>query len=229
MTLPHGSLETITENTWHLVGRLPHGHLPRRMVVHRLASGGLWIHSAIALDDEGTAALEALGRPEVLVVPNGLHRLDAPAYKRRYPDLKVFAPANSLARAAAVVSVDGSVEEAMTAYGIEAIAPPGTKSVECAYFLPSNGGRVLVVADLFFNLPRLPGIDGWLFGVIGSTGFFGVTRLGRLSFVTDRMRFATWIDEVANNSLRAIAVAHGDLVTTQCGDRLREAAQRLRR
>jgi hypothetical protein len=58
------------------------------------------------MDEPRMAALEALGAPTWLVVPNGYHRLDAPAYKRRYPQLQVVAPEGAAARVRQVVAVD---------------------------------------------------------------------------------------------------------------------------
>jgi hypothetical protein len=55
--------------------------------------------------------LEAFGSPSILIVPNGWHRLDAHAFKERYPSLRVYCPASQRKRVEKEVSVDGVVEE----------------------------------------------------------------------------------------------------------------------
>ena len=37
-------------------------------------------------------ALEALGKPTVMVIPHRRHQMDAPFYKARYPKIRVLAP-----------------------------------------------------------------------------------------------------------------------------------------
>ncbi|HEX3774597.1 MAG TPA: hypothetical protein VHV51_09045 [Polyangiaceae bacterium] len=76
--------------------------LERVMVVVRLAGGKLLIHNGIALDENSMAEIERFGTPAYLIVPSGGHRLDAPAYKKRYPGLKVFAPRGARAKVAEV-------------------------------------------------------------------------------------------------------------------------------
>lgn len=67
-----------------MTGSLPFP-LRRNMVVYRLADGNLLLHSVIAMTDDGMARLDALGKPTVIVLPNGGHRMDVAAYKGRYP------------------------------------------------------------------------------------------------------------------------------------------------
>ena len=73
--LPHSSLKPLKANLWMVTGSLKGRHMPRNMVVYKMKDGGLLIHSAIALDEAGFKALEALGEPTVLIVPNGFHPL----------------------------------------------------------------------------------------------------------------------------------------------------------
>jgi hypothetical protein len=86
--LPHGPLERLAENLWWVQGSLRGMSLKRVMTVARRTDGELVIHSAIAMTEDAMRELEALGEPAFLVVPNRGHRLDAPAYKRRYPSLR---------------------------------------------------------------------------------------------------------------------------------------------
>src|SRR2546422_2881860 len=104
--LPHGPIEPLAAGLWRVTGFTPPGALvPREMVLYRLAGSGLLVHSAVALDAAGIAQLESLGRPEVLVVPNRMHRIDAGLYKRRYPGMRVVCPAAARSIVEEVVAV----------------------------------------------------------------------------------------------------------------------------
>ncbi len=90
--LPHGKLSAIDEGILTVVGqiRMPLLNLPRRMTVVRLNDSRLVVWSAIALDERETATFEAFNRPAFLIVPNDHHRLDARAWKDRYPQMQVI-------------------------------------------------------------------------------------------------------------------------------------------
>lgn len=202
--------------------------MPRNMVVHRLPEGGLWIHSAIALDDPGMQALESFGEPRVLVVPNRFHRLDAAVYKQRYPKLTVVCPSVSRPAVEKIVRVDGTSEEVLPSLGVEVSMPSGLKPFELFYLLRMGDYRALVCSDSLFNLPHLPGLDGLLFRVLGSTGYFGMTRLGQLLMLSDREAFSRWLQEIAGTpGLRAVVVGHGEPITEFCEERIRDASERL--
>jgi hypothetical protein len=49
---PHGAIEELSPNLWHVTGTLPSSTMvPREMVIYRLADATLLIHSAIALNE----------------------------------------------------------------------------------------------------------------------------------------------------------------------------------
>ena len=77
--LPHGKLSQIDDNILTVTGEIhmPLTDLPRRMTVVRLNGSRLVVFSAIALDEDEMASLEAYGRPAFLIVPSDKHRLDA--------------------------------------------------------------------------------------------------------------------------------------------------------
>lgn len=230
---PHGALAQIAEGLWQVEGRLPRGNLPRNLAVYRMPDGGLLLHSAICLDEEGMGALLRLGEPRAMVVPSAFHRLDAPRYKRRFPALRVLCPAAVRARVEKVVAVDGAIGPGPLpgVPGVVAHAPAGLKPAELAYELAlPGGGCALVFTDMLMNLPeRLPGPDGLLFRLLGSTGFFGMTRVGRFLLLRDAGALAGWLRAQAEREVHALCVGHGAPVLgrEECGARLREAAERL--
>ncbi|NJL78518.1 MAG: hypothetical protein HC917_06090, partial [Richelia sp. SM2_1_7] len=117
--LPHGAIEELAPNLWHVTGTLPSSVMvPREMVLYKLGDASLLIHSAIALNESEMANLESLGTPKILVVPNRIHRLDAGVYKKRYPKLIVVCPAAAKPYVEQTVAVDGIAEEILPTYGI---------------------------------------------------------------------------------------------------------------
>src|SRR6266542_935000 len=109
--LAHDPIEKLAENLWRVRGSLPRMTLKRVMTVARLDDGRLVVHSPIALDETALATLEAWGTPAFLVVPGRFHRMDVPAWKRRYPAARVLVPRGSRRFVAEVVGVDGSYED----------------------------------------------------------------------------------------------------------------------
>lgn len=226
---PHGGIEELAPGLWQVRGTLGRSPLPRNMVIHRLSGGGLWIHSGVAMDPDGMAALEKLGAPQVLVVPNRFHRSDAPWYKARYPALQVVCPAVARARVEKMVAVDDDAEQALPGLGVTCHVPEGIKPSELAYELPLKAGRALVFTDLLFNLEPLPGLSGRIMALLGSSGFFGLTRIGRWMLLKDAAAFRAWLLRLAElPGLEVISVAHGEPITRACRRRLTEAAGRLR-
>src|SRR6185503_13326996 len=168
---PHGKLSRIDDRILTVVGEIhmPLMNLPRRMTVVRLSDGRLVIWSAIALDENGMATLEAFGRPAFLIVPNDHHRLDARAWKDRYPELKVIAPEGARERIADVVAVDTTSPD-FGDPGVTFVTVPGTRAHEAALVVRRERGTTLVLNDLVGNIHDASGIDGWLLRLAGFAG-----------------------------------------------------------
>jgi hypothetical protein len=225
---PHGPLQLVAPGVWQVTGSSPRGPVPRNMVIGILGDGTLWLHSVIALDEKTMDELEQLGRPSVMVVPNPIHRMDARIYKNRFPDLKVLCPSAARAKVEQVVPVDDTCERALGQYGVECQTPQGLKPFELAYLFPTAEGPVLVVTDALMNISPIPGWQGRVMGWIGSTGFFGITAIGKLLLLKDKKKFGQWLLSLASiPRLRAIAVAHGETIKHNPNEHLRQAASRL--
>ncbi|HHO52924.1 MAG TPA: hypothetical protein ENK18_19125 [Deltaproteobacteria bacterium] len=224
---PHTPLTQVVAGLWAVQGSLPRSGLPRTMAVVELEQG-LLLHSGIALDDAGLEALEALGPPRILIVPNRMHRTDAAAYKERYPQLQVVAPRAARAAVEEIVPVDAVAEEILPTLGIEPLIPDGLKPSELVYRVPVASGCALLITDLLFNLPHQRGLSGLVLRYLTrSTGGFKVTGLGRVMLVQDRSRLGRWLLQLAEPEPVAIVVAHGDWITTDCAACLRQAASAL--
>ncbi len=92
------------------------------------------------MNDAGLAALEALGRPAIMVVPHPMHVMDAPFYKARYPHLRVVGRADAGARVKGV-TFDGTPEQVLPALGIGVHLAAGMKIDEIVLDVPI-GDRV---------------------------------------------------------------------------------------
>lgn len=223
--LPHGPLVQLAPRVWQVTGTLPHMALPRNMTIWRMEGGGLWIHSAIACDDATMAAIESLGAPTVLVVPNGYHRLDAPAWKARYPGLHVVCPEGSRAKVEKVQRIDGLDTEVD---GVVAHAPPGLGGSEHIYEVDAGAGRALVVCDALFNVRDQPGFGGFVLKLLGSSGGFKMTRIARYMLLRDAAAYRRWLEGAADGpDLALLCLSHGDAVLADAALKLREAAASL--
>jgi hypothetical protein len=71
---------------------------PTRMVVVRLADGGLWLWSPVKLTAEIDSAVRGLGTVRHLVSPNKLHFLFLAEWHAAFPDAKLWGTPSTIAR-----------------------------------------------------------------------------------------------------------------------------------
>jgi len=228
--LPHGKLTPMDDGMLTVEGRIkmPLMDLPRRMTVVRLHDSRLVVWSAIALDDAAMATFEAFGRPAFLVVPNDHHRLDAKAWKNRYPELKVIAPEGARGRIADVVAVDTTSPD-FGDPGVTFVTVPGTRAHEAALVVRRERGTTLVLNDLVGNIRAASGIDGWLLRLAGFAGDDAqIPRVVKMALVKDAADLRAQLLEWAElPGLRRIIVSHGDPIESEPQRTLRDLAASL--
>ena len=228
--LPHGKLTPIDDGMLTVEGRIkmPLMDLPRRMTVVRLHDSRLIVWSAIALDDAAMATFEAFGRPAFLVVPNDHHRLDAKAWKNRYPELKVIAPEGAREKIADVVAVDTTSPD-FGDPGVTFVTVPGTRAHEAALVVRRERGTTLVLNDLVGNIHAASGIDGWLLRLAGFAGDDAqIPRVVKMALVKDAADLRAQLLEWAElPGLRRIIVSHGDPIESEPQRTLRDLAASL--
>jgi hypothetical protein len=228
--LPHGKLTPIDDGMLTVEGRIkmPLMDLPRRMTVVRLHDSRLVVWSAIALDDAAMATFEAFGRPAFLVVPNDHHRLDAKAWKNRYPELKVIAPEGAREKIADVVAVDTTSPD-FGDPGVTFVTVPGTRAHEAALVVRRERGTTLVLNDLVGNIHAASGIDGWLLRLAGFAGDDAqIPRVVKMALVKDAADLRAQLLEWAElPGLRRIIVSHGDPIESEPQRTLRDLAASL--
>jgi hypothetical protein len=227
---PHGKLSQIDDGILTVVGeiRMPLTVLPRRMTVVRLKDSRLVVWSAIALDPQGMTTLEAFGRPAFMIVPNGHHRLDAGAWKDRYPQIQVVAPEGAKSKVAEVVPVDTTGPN----FGdpdVQFVAVPGTNAGEAALVVKRPNGTTLVLNDVVGNIRNTSGLGGWF---LRFTRFAGdkpqIPKPVKWTMVKDaaalRAQLLQWADI---KSLKRILVSHGEPIEGNPQQALRELAASL--
>jgi hypothetical protein len=227
--LEHGPIERLEPNLWIVVGSLPNMQLKRVMVLVRLDDGRIVIHGAIALNQEAMAEIEAWGTPSVLLVPNAFHRLDAPSFVQRYPDLKVYCPRGGRSKIEEVVRVDGDFEEMPPDAAAALEHLEGLKDAEGVMTVRSPAGTTLVFNDAIFNLEHGKGLAGFIFRYItASTGGPKVTRMVRLFLLKDQEAFRAHLERLADTpDLKRVIVAHGRLIEDDPAGVLRKVAADL--
>ena len=167
--------------------------------------------SAIALDEKEMATLEAFGRPAFLIVPNDHHRLDAKAWKERYPRVQVVAPQGSRAKVEEVAAVDTTAPD----FGdpnVEFVTVAGTREREAALVVRGSKGTTLVLNDLVGNIRDASGVSGRLLGLAGFAGKSAqIPRVVKWNLVKDanalRAQLLQWAEM---DSLKRILVSHGE-------------------
>ncbi len=221
--LPHKPIEKLEPNLWRVEGDLPGGRGHRVMTIVKLASGGLLVHNGIALEEELMAEIEAFGKPEILVVPNGYHRLDAKVFKQRYPQMRVLCPASAKKRVAQVVAVDGTFDDGPREDGVRMYHLDGCKQHEGVVEVKSPSGTTFVVNDIVMNMPKLGGVVGFM---LSPTGRPAVPRIFRLFFVKDKKALTASIEKMAAApDFKRVIVSHGKML--ERGEDLRTALTAL--
>jgi hypothetical protein len=195
----------------------------------RLASGALVVVSPIALSDALATAVEALGHVDHLVAPNRLHHLYMDAWRARYPQARLFAPA-SLAEKRPDLKLDEPLDEgAPAAWGgeIDALLVRGAPSIDEVVLL-HRPSRTLWVTDLVFNLTRSRGVmSALVFALIGISGRLAQSRVWRFA-IKDREAAAQSAQQLLSWDFDRIMPAHGELVEQATRSVLAAALVRMR-
>jgi hypothetical protein len=227
---PHGPIAFVDDGLFVVSGRWKRSPLERRMTVVRLSSGEVAVHSAIAMDEPGMSALESIGRPSWILVPNALHASEAGWYAERYPAAHVLVPAEARARLFERIGrIDGSLDEDWPdAYRGELSVVPlrGTRIGEVAFVHAPS--RTLVLTDAVFHYRGrdLPWLARAFMRLNGAYGRFGPSRIFRSFIVTDRGAFRASIDELLEHEFDRVVMSHGRVLETGGKNAMRQAFER---
>jgi len=237
--LNHGPLETLDDGLWRVAGSLPNMGLPRCGVFARhidptTGDPGLVVHSAVSVEDSVLQKLVDAAPPRWLIVPNAMHRLDAPAWKARFPELQVICPPAARTAVSEKVSVDATFDELADRFtpgsGVELRPLAGIDGKEWAMIIHHGDDTAsLAVTDAIFNLPHQPGFGGLMMRLMGSSGGPKVTFVARTMMVSDKKALADDLRSLAamGPRLRRIIPGHGEVIDTDAADTLRKVADAL--
>jgi len=214
--LPHDPLQEIDDGILTVAGDIPMplGNFPRRMTVVRLASGKTAIFSAIALPEPEMARIEAMGEPTILIVPNGGHRLDAKAWKQRYPLLRVLTPAGAREDVSEVVPVDATTD-ILDDPDVRFVSVAGTGERDSALIIRRATGHTIVCNDIIGHVRHPHGMGAH---VMARMMGFGVSeprvpRTARFQIKSPKELAQQLRQWAALPHLRCIIVSHGEPIT----------------
>jgi hypothetical protein len=209
-------LELVTEDVFTIARplRFLGVEMGTRATVIRLGSGGLFVHSPVALDAETKAAVDALGVVEHIVAPTLFHHLFVGEWARAYPDASVWAcPGLEKKRADVRFGrVLGNTPEAAWKDDLEQVFFGAFPMANEVIFFHRKSSTI-VCSDFIFNLSAH---SSWLTravnGVVGHKEP-GVTLLERLA-IKDRAAARQQVGRVVDWGAERIVLAHGDLVAS---------------
>jgi len=229
---PHGEfVELAKGRLWEIEGSLPKNAIKRNMAVYKMKSGGLFLHSVVALNEEGMKKLESLGKPEIILVPNGQHTFDCAIYKKKYPEAKLITPKSFQEDVSKKKNVkfDGIAQDIPKDTGITVLIPEGTKMKgafglggELAYEVEIEGGRALLFCDLLGNQVGNKGLSKALFG-----NQLGCARIVRWFALKDKNKFKQWLLKLTElENLKILCVCHGRPIMEDVNQALKAAIAR---
>ena len=227
--LPHQPIDKLSQRVWRLQGKLEGMALLRVMTIAKRFDDRLVIHNGIAADNDVMEAIEAWGEPAFLVVPNGYHRLDAKAFKDRYPAIAVVCPEGARRKVAQVVPVDFNYADYPQDDAVALQRVAGLDDQEGVMVVHDDAGTTLVFNDLLFNMPHGSGFTGFVFKhITQSTGTPRVSRLFRWFVMKDRETLRAELLRLADTpKLARIVVSHYRVIDDAPGEALRRVAAAL--
>ena len=207
-------LQQLAENIWAVSTN--HSflgmHLGTRMTVVRLAGGGLWLHSPVAMSADLRQELDALGPVRHIVCPNLYHHVYAREAVAAYPQAMLHGP-HALRRKRKDLPFAADLSDTPHLDWLNDLAPlviRGCMLQETVFF--HQPSRTLVTSDLVENFESSP---HWLTrmylklcGLEGKITWGGPYRL----LYRNRKAARACIDRLLEWPFERVVIAHGDLI-----------------
>jgi hypothetical protein len=187
---------------------------PTRMAIARLATGGLFVWSPIALTLELAAAVEKLGPVEFIVSPNKIHHLFLAEWTERWPEARLYASPGleQKRRDLSFHGVLGDAPDPGWAADIDQVVFRGSPVLQEVVFFHRISSTALV-CDLVQRHEPVPGFKGWVMRLDGLVGDAGSTpREWRASFLRRGPARAAR-DRVIAWEAERLLIAHGRCAT----------------
>ena len=189
---------------------------PTRMAVVRLSDGTLWIWSPVALTDELSAAVAALGDVRHIVSPNKIHHLFLGEWVERWSEARVYAPPG-LAKRKPDIRFDAELADEPDpawAADVDQVIFRGSFAMEEVVFF-HRASQTAIVCDLIQRHPEsdMSGWKGKLMRLDSLVGTHGSTpREWRASFLRRGPARAAR-EKVLNWKPERLLIAHGECAT----------------
>jgi hypothetical protein len=222
-------LQPVGKGLWIVDGPIVHAYgfpFPTRMVVVRLAGGGLWLWSPIALDESLRREIASLGEPRYVVEPNKLHHLALAEWVKVWPSLRLYAPPGLADKRRDLQFTGELTNDAPPEWRdeIEQVAIDGNVFMTEVIFFHRSSSTCLV-GDLIQKHDEhdKSSWSRWLLklsGVAGSNG--GTPRDARWTFI-HRRRARDAISKVLAWEPEHVVIAHGSCVMTNGTSELRRS------
>ena len=197
-----------------------------RMTIVRLAAGGLFVHSPVALDAETRVAVDALGTVEAVVAPSVFHHLHVADWMQAYPGA-IFAACPGLEWKRTDLpfsSVLGDQQHPLWVDDLDQVYFSARRENEVVFF--HRRTRTMICADALLNLsthhnPWTRRV-AWLMGNTEP----GVGYLERF-MIRDRTLARRQVDRMLRWDIDRIVVSHGDPIFGDGREALRRAYEWL--
>ena len=197
------------------------------MAVIRLADGGLFVWSPIALTAELKAGVDDLGPVRFLVSPNKLHHLFLGAWKEAYPQALLYASPGLRGRRKDL-AFDADLADAPDpawAADIDQVIMHGSPFLTEVVFF-HRASRTAIFTDLIQNFPR-DWFPGWRGVVARLDGIVaphpGAPREWRASFLFHRRQAQAALQRILAWPIERVLIAHGDPITSDGAAVVRKA------
>jgi hypothetical protein len=226
------AIQELAEGIWEVAGEVKLGpglYFPCRMVVVRLESGKLWLHSPVRLDDETAAQIDALGEVETLVAPNAFHHLFMAGAQERWSKAQVWAPKALFAKRPDLrfdCDLAQSAEEASWSSELEPLAIDGAPKLSEWVFWHERT-KTMIVTDLLFNVHQARGVMTKL--VLSGVGAWGRPSQSRLmgSLIKDKAAANASAKRLLSKPIERVVMAHGEPILADGRAVLKAALTRM--
>ena len=218
-------LERLTDDVWTEQRSLRFFGLETgtRMTIVRLANGGLFVHSPVALDGELRAAVDALGPVTAIVAPSRFHHLYVGAWAAAYPAASVSGcPGLEKKRQDIAWSRILGDEPAAEWRGELDQVFFGARSLENEVVFFHRASKTIVSSDFVFNLATHSSALTRTVAFLLGQRKPGTTLLEHL-LIGERAAAREQIGRIAAWNADRIVLAHGDVIPERATAVVRDA------
>lgn len=182
-----------------------------RMTVVRLRSGGLFVHSPVALDEETQRQVRALGEVRAVVAPSLFHHLYVAQWMAAFPSaLYAACPGLDWKRADLPWNVVlGDQPHPIWAGEIEQVYFSARRENEIDFYVPDQ--KVMICADALLNISTLPAKSARLAAKLMGNHAPGVGWMEYL-MVRDRRLARRQVDRILAWDFDRIVLSHGSMI-----------------